>query len=114
MHRSKSRCGTMFSSRFCTKVHIWFQVSLKLLAVAEAIPVLNGVGETCGLAAKFAQSDVENAIANWWTQPAVHAVPWVKCKPDLFFILLAFSAATPHVCKAVGGVRIMSHARRLS
>ena len=51
-----------------------------MYAVAEAIPGLKRAVEQCQTAAAFAKGEAEDALREWWTQPAVHAVPWVKRK----------------------------------
>lgn len=47
---------------------------------AEGVSTLKAAADTCKAATAFARHDVANAVTEWWTQPAVNAVPWVKCK----------------------------------
>ena len=54
------------------------------VADADRVPSLKSSVATCQVAAAFAKKEAEDAIQEWWTQPAVHAVPWVKCKSVCF------------------------------
>lgn len=47
---------------------------------AESIPSLQATVKLCDEAAAFAGKQVGTAIAEWWTQPAIDALPWQKCK----------------------------------
>ena len=47
---------------------------------AEGVSALKGAADTCKAATAFAKHEVANAVTEWWTQPAVDAVPWVTCK----------------------------------
>lgn len=47
---------------------------------AEGVSALKAAADTCKAATAFARHDIANAVTEWWTQPAVNAVPWVKCK----------------------------------
>ncbi|KAL0052387.1 hypothetical protein WJX82_001313 [Trebouxia sp. C0006] len=44
----------------------------------EDIPCLEAVVQSCQSATAFAEKEVKDAVTEWWTQPAVHAVPWVQ------------------------------------
>ncbi|KAL3161909.1 hypothetical protein ABBQ38_008994 [Trebouxia sp. C0009 RCD-2024] len=44
----------------------------------EGVSALKAAADTCDAAIAFAKNDVANAITEWWTQPAVNAVPWLK------------------------------------
>ncbi|KAA6424460.1 MAG: hypothetical protein FRX49_05672 [Trebouxia sp. A1-2] len=46
----------------------------------EDIPCLEAVVQSCQSATAFAEKEVKDAVTEWWTQPAVHAVPWVQYK----------------------------------
>lgn len=50
------------------------------LVASEDIPCLEAVVQSCQSATAFAEKEVKDAVTEWWTQPAVHAVPWVQCK----------------------------------
>ena len=50
------------------------------LDASEDIPCLEAVVQSCQSATAFAEKEVKDAVTEWWTQPAVHAVPWVQCK----------------------------------
>ncbi len=56
------------------------------LAAAEAIPSLEAAIENCESAAAFAEREVGDAVTEWWTQPAVHAIPWLKRELSLFLL----------------------------
>lgn len=47
---------------------------------AEGVSALKAAADTCKAATAFAKHEVADAVTEWWTQPAVNAVPWVKCK----------------------------------
>lgn len=61
--------------------------SCQLPLSAEGVSALKAAADTCDAAIAFAKNDVANAITEWWTQPAVNAVPWLKCRFRLFFLL---------------------------
>ncbi|DBA85870.1 TPA: HAUS augmin-like complex, subunit 5, variant 2 [Trebouxia sp. C0004] len=44
----------------------------------EDMPCLAAVVQSCQSTTAFAKTEVKDAITEWWTQPAVHAVPWVQ------------------------------------
>ncbi len=50
------------------------------LVASEDIPCLEAVVQSCQLATAFAEKEVKDAVTEWWTQSAVHAVPWVQRK----------------------------------
>lgn len=56
------------------------QPSTSYLLSAEGVSALKAAADTCEAATAFARNDVANAITEWWTQPAVSAVPWLKCR----------------------------------
>ncbi|DBB10310.1 TPA: hypothetical protein ACH3X3_001872 [Trebouxia sp. C0006] len=53
----------------------------------EDIPCLEAVVQSCQSATAFAEKEVKDAVTEWWTQPAVHAVPWVQRKRHQSFLL---------------------------
>lgn len=76
-----SSCGNSFVAGSQQHVQICFLQSthdIRLFAVAEDIPHLKAVVGTCHSAAAFAENAVADAVTEWWTQPAVHAAPWLK------------------------------------
>lgn len=62
-------------------LHLFMSVSSALTFLsAEGVSALKAAADTCKAATAFAKHDIANAVTEWWTQPAVNAVPWVKCK----------------------------------
>ena len=57
------------------------------LVASEDIPCLEAVVQSCQSATAFAEKEVKDAVTEWWTQPAVHAVPWVQRKRHQSFLL---------------------------
>lgn len=47
---------------------------------ADGVPALQAAVGTCEAATAFAKEEVASAVSEWWCQPAVDAVPWLKCK----------------------------------
>ncbi len=57
------------------------------LVASEDVPCLEAVVQSCQSATAFAEKQVKDAVTEWWTQPAVHAVPWVQRKRHQSFLL---------------------------
>ena len=62
------------------------QLSTSYMMPAEGVSALKAAADTCHAATAFARNDVGNAVTEWWTQPAVNAVPWLTCGFRLFIL----------------------------
>ena len=47
---------------------------------AESIPRLEAAVQLCAEASEFAKQRVGRAMTEWWSQPAVDALPWDTCR----------------------------------
>ena len=78
------------------------QLSTSYMLPAEGVPALKAAADTCDAATAFAKDDIANAVTEWWTQPAVDAVPWLKCRFRLFYFFvlpcMVHIAAMPYAC----------------
>ena len=47
---------------------------------AESVQSLEGAVQLCAEAGEFARQQVGTAMIEWWSQPAIDALPWERCK----------------------------------
>lgn len=70
----------LYSIKPCNAVETRKKSPEALCAGADTIPSLQSAAALCNTASAFAKSQAEDALKEWWEQPAVRSVPWIKCE----------------------------------